>query len=96
MGKPEVESAQIIWEGEIRAIKLRILQVAEDDCYVEELLPNASSNGNIAVNARRTENGVWQATEDELASEAYMKAFLETRKLLKDIAEFAVSGLPKT
>lgn len=89
--------AQKIWEGEIRGVKLRILQVADDDCYVEELLSPESArslSGNFSTT--KDHEGVWQAAEDELASEAYMKAYLETRKLLKDIAEFAVSGLPKT
>lgn len=91
------QNAQKIWEGEIRGIKLRILQVAEDDCYVEELLSPESArslSGNFPTT--KDAEGVWQATEDELASEAYMLAFLEVRKQLKDVAEFAVGGPPKT
>ena len=79
MDKQVTPAAQVVWKGTIRAIKLRILQVAEDDCYVEEF------------GTQR-----WLPAEDELASEAYMIAFLETRKQLKDVAEFAVNGLPKT
>lgn len=89
--------AQKIWEGTIRAIKLRIIQVAEDDCYVEELLSPESArslSGNFPTT--KDAEGVWQAAEDEMASEAYMLAFLEAHKMLKDIAEFAVSGPPKT
>lgn len=83
MSEQEVLSAQKIWEGEIRETKFRILQIAEDDCYVEEF-------------HRKILDGVWQAADDELASEVYMTAFLETRKLLKDVADFALSGPPKT
>lgn len=90
------QNAQKIWEGTIRAIKLRILQVAEDDCYVEELLSPESARslfGNFPTT--KDAEGVWQAAEDEMASEAYMLAFLEARKQMKVLADFAVSGPPK-
>jgi hypothetical protein len=85
--------AQKIWEGEIRGTKLRILQVAENDCYVEELL-DSEEVSNFSTEKVKDHEGVWQAAEDELASEAYMIAFLETRKQLKAVADFAVGNHP--
>jgi len=97
MDKQVTPAAQVVWKGTIRAIKLRILQVAEDDCYVEELLsPESARSLSGKFPTTKDAEGVWQATEDELASEAYMLAFLEVRKQLKDVAEFAVGGPPKT
>lgn len=81
---------QKIWEGEIRGTKLRILQVAENDCYVEELVPPSNIRVDTRVNNQLSFKENWQAAEDELASEAYMKAFLEAHKTLRDIADFVV------
>ena len=93
------KDAQKIWEGEINGKKTRILQLAEDDCIVEELLVPADSNGQVATielsYIRKDIDGLWCATSDEVASEAYMKAFLETRKQLKDVADFAVGHRPE-
>jgi hypothetical protein len=79
MGKQAVSSAQKIWEGEIDGEKTRILQVAEDDCIVE---------------LRRLSEDSWFASSDKIASRAYMIAFLETRKQLKAVADFAVGNHP--
>jgi hypothetical protein len=86
--------AQKIWEGEIRGTKLRILQVAENDCYVEELVPPSNIRVDTRINTQLSFKENWQAAEDELASEAYMTAFLEAHKLLKSVADFAVGNRP--
>lgn len=79
--RKEVESAQQIWEGEVDGKKVRILQIAEDDCIVY---------------VKRLSEDSWYASGDRVASHAYMKALLETNRQLKDMAEFAVSGPPRT
>lgn len=78
--RKETDSAQSIWEGEVDGKKTRIIQIAEDDCIVEQ---------------KRFSDDTWYASGDRTASHVYMIAFLETRKQLKDVAEFAVSGPPK-
>ena len=86
-----VSEVQILWEGTVDEKQVRILQCSSDDCLVEELVPLAESDSRS-----RYVEGNWTASNDEIASHTYMAAFLETRKQLKDVAEFAVSGPPKT
>ena len=43
---------------------------------------------------RGTKLRILQVAENELASEAYMMAFLEAHKLLKSVADFAVGNRP--
>lgn len=74
MTSEKTNPVETFWSGEVDGEEIRIVKVNEsdDDCIVEQ---------------RNPETGSWFATDDEMASHAYEKAFLEARKLLKDIAE---------
>ena len=99
MDKQEVLSSQKIWEGMVDGRKTRIVQVAIDDCLVEELIVPAELKEHppsvILSYVKEDSEGLWCPSDDEKSSGVYMRAFLETRKQLEDVAQFAVSGPPK-
>jgi hypothetical protein len=81
------KEGRTIWDSSIGTTRVRILQLADDDCIVEELLVPIESMGKVPEHKlsyiREDAEGLWCACSDNLASEAYMRAFLETRVKLQ-------------
>jgi len=61
---------KVLFRGTVDGKEVRILQVADDDCIVEEQTNEVEANQECG-------DGYWKAADDELASHAYMAALLE-------------------
>lgn len=74
-----------IWTGTVDGKKVRILQVDANDCIVEELVVPATDRQEISVRPSSKPqsldaDGIWETSDDETASHAYMAAFLKLRR----------------
>ena len=71
-----------IWRGTVDGETVRIMQIDTHNCIVELSIGTTTAIGT----AFYSEN-VWDIANDELASHAYMQAFLEIRQKLSNIGK---------